>query len=68
MKHRSAERGVIDQYDSSALLTLLDITPEQYRKAALTLARHARDADDLRELLYAAGLLHDPDVKPRPIY
>lgn len=34
----------------------LPITPDQRHRARLTLARHARDADDLRHLLDVTGL------------
>jgi hypothetical protein len=68
-EHGKVERGgPLDAYDSAALLALMDITPEQRRMAALTLADHARDAGDLRNLLHTVGLLCDPDVKPRLIY
>jgi hypothetical protein len=68
VKRDKQDRLAIDGYDSSALLVLMDITPEQCRKAARVIVRHSRDTDDLRNLLHAVGLLHDPDCKPRAIY
>ena len=35
---------------------MIPLTPDQYRNAALTVCRHALDADDAAELLDALGL------------
>jgi hypothetical protein len=43
--------------------TLAPLTPNERRRAALTVCQSAETADEARELLSALGLLDDPVVR-----
>jgi hypothetical protein len=62
--------STIPSSDGEALLKPLEWTPEQRaeieQKARLTVARHAADAADARELMEALGLI-DPVVALEPL-
>ncbi len=54
-----------DSIRADAILCISDITDEQARAAALTLAAHADSADELTGWLEMCGLLPYQAVKPK---